>query len=222
MAQEQILVVTEQWPPYNYTDKNGKIIGSATRKLKQVLDHAGISYEIQMLAWSKAYYLAKARPNVLIYTIYRSAERESQFQWVCPLIETKGLNVYKLASRTDIEISSLDDLKKYHLAVVKDDVSYEFLLNNGFELKRHLNVASSEEANVRLLFNGRVDLLMQEEAALRVRTAKAGYDFSQMKDVLTLFPEDSQKCAAFSLHTKPEVVERVKKSLQQISTQHAK
>ena len=43
---ESIKVVTEEYPPYNFT-QNGKIIGSATTVLTAILDKAKLDYEIK-------------------------------------------------------------------------------------------------------------------------------------------------------------------------------
>ena len=105
-AGERILVVTEEWPPYNYTNDNGEIVGSSTKRLRQVLDNLDIEYEIQMMSWTRAYKSARDNKNVLIYTIFQEKSRLPHFQWICPFIKTHGVGMFALAERDDIKLNS--------------------------------------------------------------------------------------------------------------------
>ena len=41
-AEEEITVVTENWPPYNYLDKDGNLVGNSTTIVNKILSDAKI------------------------------------------------------------------------------------------------------------------------------------------------------------------------------------
>jgi hypothetical protein len=49
---------------------------------------------------------------VLIFSLVRNEERENRFIWVDSIAPRQHLFFYKLAKRTDLKISSLEDAKK--------------------------------------------------------------------------------------------------------------
>src|SRR5437762_1598770 len=69
-------VVTEEFPPYNYTlkDKAGKplkITGWGTEVVEAVCKQLHVKPNIQVLPWVRAMQMAKENENVLIYSISR-------------------------------------------------------------------------------------------------------------------------------------------------------
>lgn len=53
----ELEMVTEEWPPYNYTG-NGKITGISTRVVTETLHRAGIRFRITVYPWKRAYTMA--------------------------------------------------------------------------------------------------------------------------------------------------------------------
>ena len=214
---EKVHAVTEEWPPYNYTNENGEVIGIATEVLEAVLDEADIDYHIDMLSWSRAIKLAKENSHTLIYTIYKAEHRENDFQWICPIVNTSSLSVYALESRDDINLSSLAEMKKFTIGTTERSFIYDYLKINGFEVGKNLDSASDEIANIRKLFKGRIDLVIQEEIPFKIRLKKVGLTFDDVKQVLTLFPDASDKsCMAMSLSTPSHLVDKIRMALTKV------
>ncbi|WP_462172966.1 substrate-binding periplasmic protein [Pseudoalteromonas xiamenensis] len=155
-ALPRLEVVTEEWRPYNYLDENGTLIGGATEKVKRVLDKAGVEYEMQVYPWVRALKIARQKPNTLIYSIFRTPERESWFHWGCPLLQPVKEYVFTLKSRKDIKIRTLEDAKQYITSTVRGSVGHDFLVNQGFEAGKNLDVAADASAIPRKLLAGRV------------------------------------------------------------------
>ena len=76
-AGQKLEVLTEDWAPFNYQN-NGKITGFSSEVVKAVLNEAEIPYQIRMGVWKGVYSRALSEPNILIYTISRTAEREDK------------------------------------------------------------------------------------------------------------------------------------------------
>lgn len=216
----ELQVVTEQWAPFSFINKDGAIDGTATRKVRTILEAAQISYSIELLAWNRAYNQARDNKNVLLYTIYRLQERENDFQWICPLIETNSPTLYALASRKDISITNLNDAKQYSIGIIGSGWTHDYLIQKGFEAGQHLDVASDENANIRKLLKGRVDIIVQEAGLVESRLLKEGVSAQKIKKVFSLVDTPyHQGCMAVSKDTPLELVETLRNGLQKLNTE---
>ncbi|SFC58052.1 substrate-binding periplasmic protein [Pseudoalteromonas denitrificans] len=212
-----ILVVTEPWPPFNYINKNNQVVGISTKVLKKVMKEAGFDYQIKVYGWNRAYNLSKNNKNTLIYTIFKIDSREPDFQWICPLISTQGVSIYSLKNRNDIKINKLEDLKSYHLGAVGSGVTYDYLISQGFETNINIDIATDELANIRKLFKGRVDLIIQEEEPLALRMQQVGLPISKLKKVFSILSnEERQTCMAMSLDTPKSTILKLQNALNKI------
>lgn len=210
----KLQVVTEEWLPYNYTDEQGNIIGRATNKVKSVLDDAGLDYEIRVYPWLRAMKLATEQPNTLIYSIFRTPERENLFHWVCPLLEPIREYLFKLKSRTDIHVVSVDDAKKYITAIVRGSVGYNFLLEQGFKAGGNLDVSADPLNIPKKLVAGRVDLVMTTEFTLSESLKLVGASYELVERLIEVRAIDSRRaCMAFSLNTDPQIITAVSNAL---------
>lgn len=220
-SKDKILIVTEEWPPYNYTNKHGEIVGTSTEIIKQVMAKANLEYRIEIYSWTKAYQIAKNTPNTLIYTIYRIPDRESTFHWFCPLNGTQSLNFYSLKTSNDIQVTNLEDVKNYLVGAVNHDVTFNYLVSKKFKVGQHLAIASDEFANVRKLLKGRVDLIIQEEQALKFRLKREGVEFSKLKKIYTLFDKSLNiNCMALNLNTPEHIIKQVSQAFKLLTNKN--
>lgn len=151
-------VVTEQ-TSYTYY-QNGELKGPATEAAQALLAGAGQAAAIDVYPWARAYDLALAEPDVLIFPLIRTPERENRFEWIGEFAQIHSL-LYRLQARGDIQVNTLDDARPYTLGVVRDDFREAWLHSQGFT---RLVVSASAEENARKLLNGQVDLIPLAEA----------------------------------------------------------
>ena len=212
-AEENITVVTENWKPYNY-EENGVIKGTSTETVRAVLDRAGIKYAIRIYPWARAYHMAQKEKNVLIYTIIRMPPRENLFKWVRPLAESDTSSLYKLSERKDIAISSLEDAKRHRIGVVRHAMNQQYLLSQGFENRTHLEAVTEKLQNVKKLLAKRVDLIVYSRQNFNSEMKAFGVSEDKLEEVFLLFR--TFPYMAFSKATSDELVERVRKSYDQL------
>lgn len=217
LSSEKLLIVTEEWAPYNYTNEAGEVVGLATENIKKIMALADMDYDLRVLPWSMAYTLTQKKSNVMLYTIYRTKERERKFQWVCPIISSGGIKAYKLSKRQDIRAAILSDLKKYNIAVSNKNVQYEYLIAQGFRPGIDLDITTTTDASLRLLLLGRVDVIMQEDAAIKARLHQLNQPNDIVTPVMTILPDTVEKCAAFSRSTSPKIIERLTNAVNQLA-----
>lgn len=161
-AQTVLQGVTEQYAPYTY-EKDGRATGIITEIVEAMSAKAGMTIEISLYPWARAYKTALEQPNTLIFSIFRSPEREEQFYWIGPVIPPAQIGLYKLKERADIRLSSLEDAKKYLTSVVRNTIFHTYLLEHGFEEGKHIDLQADPGQNLKLLLFKRVDFVFAEE-----------------------------------------------------------
>jgi len=223
VSAQQLKVVTENWPPFNYLDENGNVAGEVTENVKQVLALANVDYALDLYPWSRSYNLAKTNANVLIYSIYRTQHREPYFHWFCPIIKSNGARIYLYKLPTNpLRLSVLSDAKTLRLGAMRDDNSHQLLKRMGFVDGVNLDVASDEFVNIKKLFAGRIDLIVQSDQAIAYRLKKLGYSVSDVEPVLELHPEDwGKQCMALSLASDEAMIQKISGAFEQwLSQKH--
>ena len=217
-------VVSEHWPPFiiQNPDNRNDISGSVTKKINDILAPSGIDYTIRTYPWARSYYLAMNKPNVLIYSIYKTKERTPYFEWFCPIHAKTPINIYKL-KKNKADISALETLGDTVIGVLRSDNSHNYMLEHGFVEGRNLIVTSSEENNIKNLLNGRIDAVIQSKESLIYRLQDTGFSIDDLKVGFKLHPNDStEHCMALSKSSSPEMISTVKKAFNSWRVNHNK
>ena len=204
-----INIVTEEYPPYNYT-KNNKVTGFCTDIVKAILKRTKTDYTIESNPWSVSYKKAKTKPNILIYSIGRSIQREPLFKWVDVLARTE-VYFYKLKSRHEIKIKAFDDIKKYKIGAVRDDFRTQWLTKHGMANK--LKLVDSDRQNMVNLFERKIDIFPIGEYVAYYIAHQEGQAFNSLKKTMYIKDMSADLYMAFSLETSDEIVEKSKKAL---------
>lgn len=208
---ETIKVVTSEFPPFQYTENN-KIVGLTTEIVEAVIKDAGYSSEMKIYPWPRTYKMGLKEPNVLIFSIVRTPEREKLFKWI-GVIAPYNVYFWKLKSRKDIKISSLEDAKKYVAGAVIDDNKADQLQKLGFVLGKNLELVSSDEFNLNKLFAKRIDIMTFDELSFRHKVESAGMDFSKVEKIMKLEGSSHELQLAANIETPDAVVEKLRISL---------
>jgi polar amino acid transport system substrate-binding protein len=200
---QTVRAVTEA-SAYVYLE-DGKVAGPATELLERSLKNAGLpDYKVGINPWARAYDMALSEPNVLIYLIARTAEREKQFQWVGEFMQVRYF-LYKLRQRGDVSAPTLDAARQYTIGVMRDDARHQYLKKQGFG---RLVVSARVSENFLQLVNRQVDLVPLSEAGAANQCAGASFDCANIEKVLALEEINTGLYMAFSNSTAPEVVAR--------------
>lgn len=132
------------------TDSERVLIG-------EVMHRAGCSWQTQYMPFARALDYAKRTPGVMIYSIARTPEREDKFQWVGPLLDVRRY-LFKLKSRTDINIGSLAEAYKYRIALITSSSDDDFHTQQKAPLQSLDKTQSRYDMILRLVY-GRSDLM---------------------------------------------------------------
>ncbi|NQZ05622.1 MAG: transporter substrate-binding domain-containing protein [Algicola sp.] len=219
-AFESIKVVTEDWPPYNFSMPNGKVGGISTKIVRAVLDKTDLKYDIQVYPWARSFDMAQTQPNVLIYSIFRSREREHLFKWICPLTPPVKLYLYRLTEKHSLNVENIMDAKKYSTGVTRGDYPHHYLMNLGFTEAAHLQLSPNDDLNVRKLLNGRIDFVIEAQMTIRSILNKDHIAYAKVTPVLEITRRNAApNCMAFGKQTADSLVQKVRKALHEFNAQ---
>ncbi len=209
---QELTVVTEEYPPFNFTE-NGHVKGESTEIVRAALKKAGIKAEILVYPWARAYAMALNKENVLIYSIARTPEREKLFKWIGPVATAPDVCLFKLKERKDIRIQSLDDAKKYRIGVVRGWADHQHLVKLSFE---RIDDVSNDDANIKKLFAGRVDLIVGTYIQLPDQLKRLGLSPDKTENTKVVLSKGEDYYMAFSKQTKDELVEKTRAAFAEI------
>ncbi|MDP4983274.1 substrate-binding periplasmic protein [Pseudoalteromonas tunicata] len=213
-AKEQLSIVTEEWAPYSVTNANHKVVGTATAKVRWVLEQAEIDYTLNSYPWARAIQLVQQNPNTMIYSIYRTKARETQFKWVCPLFEPVPLFLYKLKSRSDITAKNIEQAKDFLLSVTRDDMVNDYLIEAGFEIGRNLDISPNGQTSLKKLFANRIDFVIYSEKTLISELKGLNFSYGSFEKVVEIpLAQTAQICMAFNQDTDDALVFKVQQML---------
>lgn len=104
---EQYQIVTEEWAPYNY-EENNQLTGMATEIVRAIMALTGDDFEVLMLPSMRTTRVLQTRPKTIMYSLFRTEEREPLYKWVGPIVE-ESIHPYQLANAPQL-VNSLEQL----------------------------------------------------------------------------------------------------------------
>lgn len=147
----RLRLMTETSPPVSMIE-NGRVIGSGTEKVLEIMARTGTAYSVDLLPWRRAYAFAQQDPNACLFSTTRTPERENLFKWVGPTDEAEWV----LLGRADrsYNLHTLEDARKLRIGTYNGDVRDEYLRARGFRV----DPAPNDMTNPRKLLLDRIDV----------------------------------------------------------------
>lgn len=208
----RLIAFCESLPPLNY-EEGGHTRGFSVELLRLMAREAGLPLEIRVMPWQRAMQSAAAQPNSLLFSLTRTPERESQFQWVGP-ISPRRILIYRLTRRPELQPAHLQALAGLRTGVVRDSASARQLLAEGLR-EDQLELGLDDATNLRKLLAGRMDLivLLDWAAAWHLHQHKL-----PMRTLTPVLPLDTARSYWFGLppDTDPALVKRLQEALDKL------
>jgi polar amino acid transport system substrate-binding protein len=205
---KEVRFVTEIMSPFQ-VDDGQKLGGFAVELIEEIKLRTGIKSRVEVYSWARAYNLALTEPNVFIFTMVKTDERLSKFNWIADYY-TATDSFYALKSRKDIVIKSMADAKKYVTCIPRDDVGEQRLMKLGFGHKS-LKKVSFQSQCLGMLYRDRVDLNLFNEVGIRRLSQK--FDVSPDKFRRVFVVSKAVMGLAASKNSDVKVVNKVRKAL---------
>ncbi|MBM6443020.1 ABC transporter substrate-binding protein [Pseudomonas sp. MIL9] len=158
---EPYRIVTEEWAPYNYLE-NHQLTGMATEIVRGIMALTGDDFEVVLLPSMRSTHALNARPRTIMYSLFRTAEREPLYKWVGPIVE-ESIHPYQLANAQH-PVNTLDQLLRAPKITTRHaGLIPETLQSRGFN---SLEKSATESLQLYLmLLAGRTDIIIGDTAA---------------------------------------------------------
>ncbi|MBM3141775.1 MAG: amino acid ABC transporter substrate-binding protein [Chloroflexi bacterium] len=169
-ASSGLRIITEAYPPYNFVDKNNNVTGQSTEIVQAILKRTGTQAAIEVMPLSEGLALAQKGPNIVIYSLNRTPQREGLFKWVGPIGNYEQAFYAKKGST--IVLNKLEDAKNVKkIGVYKGDAGAQFLAAQGFA---NLDESLTDAEALKKLMDGTVQLWLGNKEGLAITAEQAG------------------------------------------------
>jgi signal transduction histidine kinase len=155
---DTILIASEpDYPPYCIIDANGNPDGFSVELFRAVTKAVGIEVTVKIGLWSHIMGdLAEGRIDALPF-VGRTPEREGLFDFTLPYLSLHGAIFVRVGTEG---ITSVSDLKKKRVGVMKGDNAEEFVLRKN--LSDHIISTNTFEEAFRMLRSGELDAVVTQ------------------------------------------------------------
>lgn len=176
--------ITESYPPYNF-EENSVVKGITVEILLEATKEAGQPLkrsQLKLRPWARGYRQALSGPMVMLFSMSRTQAREDKFQWVGPILKNRVAVLAKKSS--GIKVASTDDLKKYSIGAVLDDVGEQMVKDLGNT--SNVQTSAKPSAVAKKLNSGRIQLWTYDETVAKSVMKSAGLNPDDFEAVYTL------------------------------------
>ncbi|WP_170246404.1 substrate-binding periplasmic protein [Colwellia hornerae] len=213
-SQPHIEIVTEHLPPFQIDTPN-KVLGFATEIVSSALSSTPYTFNISVYPWARSLNMALNKANTCIYSIARTPAREQQFIWVNTIAE-RNVSFIGLTARK-LSITSLDDAKKYMIAVIRDDVTHQLLVKKGFIEGLNLFVVNNTHSLLMLLAKRKsIDLILADGYTIKYRAQFNNLNPNLFENVYQLNTKPLDYYFACNIKTPPYIIEQLRHSINQL------
>lgn len=209
---QKIDVVTEYLEPYQTQNTDGSLGGFSTEVINALFLLTNDKANIQVMPWARAYEIGLHQPNTLIYSIARTSSREKKFHWIGALKEER---LYFWGLKKDFPKSdySVSELRDYRIAVSRNSNTAHYIINQQFN---NIYQLSNERQNMKMLFIGRVDLILATEITIKTRSKNLSLEFNKLRKLTEVAALNNKLSIAFSLNTTQELIQKYQTAYQEL------
>jgi polar amino acid transport system substrate-binding protein len=194
-------IMTENYPPFNYQNRDNKIVGITTDIVREILKDIKSKDKIIMMPWARGYKYIINKPNKILFSMTRTPQREYLFKWVGPIISNSW--VFYARADSKIKLKSLDDAKspRYKIGTYMDDALEVYLKQNNFY---NIHSVPQDMLNLKKLIRGRINLWAtgQEQALFKMK--RLGINPNKITEVFKI--KKAHLYIAFSRTTPDSVI----------------
>lgn len=185
-ALADVHIFTEEYPPYNYRQDDGEIVGYATQLVRLVMDESGLQYDISLAPWTRAVRFTETSDSTLIYSIARTEVREKRFHWLVPLA-ADTYHLFGSATRNHAVTRETLQSGAFSLVCIAADISCLLLERMGVPEKAIVRQADLDRpGSLKLVETGRVDFFVGGIRDYHINIVEMGFRRDAFKPVFDL------------------------------------
>lgn len=210
---ETLQIAMDYYPPFSY-EENGEIKGLSTEVVKAVIREAGMKAVIKQYPFARAYKMTQQHENIFEYCVVRTPEREPLFKWV-GIVGSATQGIFALKDK-DINIGKPEDLGKYRIGTVIEDVVDQYLTARKDKLGLKLDRISSYKSNMKKLLTGRVELWAGNELVGFYLAKELGYAKTDINAVYRIEELTAHYYLATGQKTSDKLVQKLRAAFETV------
>ncbi|MET1415973.1 ABC transporter substrate-binding protein [Roseibium sp. HPY-6] len=214
----EIRIVTQNFAPLQW-ENNGAPDGYVARYISAVFERVNEDFPVEIasfefLPWKRAILTAKSAPNVMLFSMSRTPQREDQFLWLGE-VSPYGQYLFQLNSKPRFVADTVEDLLDLDVKIGVQDGGnmYAYLKSLGFGSSGQLVPITDYRQGIEMLYLGRVDLLPLTGFLAEAAACKQGYDGSLLQPVVYIEDLAKPLWAVFSKGTDPDLADAFRREM---------
>jgi ABC-type amino acid transport substrate-binding protein len=139
-------IMTEEFPPFTYS-QDGGAAGEAVDVLIKASEAVGqpiTGKDVSVVAWARGYQTLLEEPNSMLFSTYRTEEREDLFKWAGPIAQTRIVVWAKKSSGIE-QIVDITQVKE-KIIVIRDTADDQLIVSAGGPDNMIQRIAKPESA----------------------------------------------------------------------------
>ena len=175
---------TEDYPPYNYKNKQGKLVGIYPEILTLIYNELNLTLnldDVMTVPWARLFHTLEASPSYAAFNMMKTPERDKKFKLVSLPIKTK-VSIMVLAENKDILTKK--NIANLSYSVVRKDIG-ESLLDKQLHIKNKV-ITTSANSMLGMLLYGRVEAIAYSELVANFQLNKFGLENKKLVSIYTL------------------------------------
>ncbi|WP_286234379.1 substrate-binding periplasmic protein [Thalassotalea sediminis] len=210
----EITFVTEDLPPLQINNHNATHSGAMVELINELIKELNIKANIVFMPWARAFNIAQNTENVFVFSMLRSADRESLFQWVGKIYTIRA-HLASLANK-HITLNSIEDAKAYKIGVTRNALAESYLKKRGFIENKNVYASPTYNALWSNLLNGNTDMTFTNNIIWAPQVTKAGVDPKSISLIYEITDFASEMYLAASKTTDTALVKKAAIALEKI------
>jgi polar amino acid transport system substrate-binding protein len=196
-------VLTNLEPPFSLQNERGKFEGITIEVVDGILKEANLEQQILAAPWERVFKEASSKPNILIFALVRTPEREKQFHWITPLSSVM-VGVFSLDQQPSnvTELSQLD--LSDSIGVLDGDFRQVVLVKAG---AKNIVPLTNWTQGMQKLLNGEIKNIFFSSIGVQIVCQQLGVDCSQVKRLFAY--KELQTYVALSLGSDAETINKL-------------
>jgi polar amino acid transport system substrate-binding protein len=169
------------------------------------------------MPWVRAYSIAKNTPNTLILSMIKTPERDQLFDWIIKVSDLSRVFI-SLASKPENYVDELQQVRQKLTAVVLGSASYNELISQGFSENKNLYIVTDAQVMVKLLVNGRIDLVYEDP--VNIQNILNNHGQTDLAICYKAIATENQRSSYIAMNkaSNPQIVSRLKQAARKFET----
>ncbi len=157
-------IVTSEYPPFEYSE-DGRIAGTDTKVIRQVVEAMGYEPRIELLPWIRAEAKARRGDADMVYSLTHSDARAAHYHFTDPINQVHDM--FFALRDANIDWQTMDDLNDLRVGI---SASYSYAPEFMEWIERHpasvtqVSHEQPELTSLKMLVHRRIDLFICERS----------------------------------------------------------